>query len=122
MSDETNELPIEVEAQLELEPKPEVRRGLASLRGVRRSTYMRRSLLRILSMAPEELAAFEPRNGFEFAAKMLITKMGTKEGALAVTVWRCIAETLAEGRGKDAVEEERAMPTIINDMPSKNYN
>jgi hypothetical protein len=53
-----NENEMSGEAQLEAieldPPKPE-RRGYESLRGVKRSTYIRRSLLRMLSKAPEEL-------------------------------------------------------------------
>ena len=54
--DELDNLPLADEARLESSNKPALRRGAASLRGTKRSTYLRRSLLRILALAPEERA------------------------------------------------------------------
>ena len=73
MSHQMNEvydLPLEVEGQLEeaeAETKQKAlwKRGLASLRGTRRSVYMRRSILRMLNKSPEEIAAYSPANDFE---------------------------------------------------------
>jgi integrase len=63
MPDDNNELPLDVEAHLEeaeaeAKQKAMLKRGLASLRGTRRSVYMRRSILRMLSKSPEEIAAY----------------------------------------------------------------
>jgi len=125
MENENDQLPVEIEAQLELDLKPELKRGLASLRGVKRSTYMRRSVLRILSLSPEERAVFNPRNGFEQIALNLVNASGSKDrsAAVAVQVWREIKETLGERIGsnwRDTVEERerKNAPTIINDLPS----
>jgi hypothetical protein len=127
MADETNELPLEVEATLETsqpEPKREatLRRGLASSRGHRRSTYMRRAVLRILAMSPEERLAFDPPNGFAEIALNLVNAKG-KDGTVAVQVWKEVKETLGERIGsnwKDTVEEreKKNTPTIINDLPT----
>jgi hypothetical protein len=131
MSDEMNDsLPVDVEAQLEeaeaeARQKAVLKRGLASLRGTRRSVYMRRSILRMLSKSPEEIAAYSPANGFEQLAKNLC--VGTeKERDVAVRVWREVKETLGErigSRWKDTVEERerKNRPTIINDLPRPNY-
>src|SRR5215469_13764041 len=129
MADDMNELPfpLEVEeaieeAQSEAEQKAVLKRGLASLRGTRRSVYMRRSILRMLSKSPEEIAAYSPANGFEQLAKNLC--VGTeKERDVAVRVWREVKETLGErigSRWKDTVEERerKNAPAIIVDMPS----
>ena len=43
---ELDDLPMADEARLKSATKPEVKRGLASLRGVKRSTYLRRSVLK----------------------------------------------------------------------------
>src|SRR5215472_4850245 len=129
MSDEMNEtpdLPLEVEAaieeaQAEAKQKAVLKRGLASLRGTRRSVYMRRSILRMLSKSPEEVAAYSPANGFEQLAKNLC--VGTeKERDVAVRVWREVKETLGErigSRWKDTVEERerKNAPNIIVDLP-----
>jgi hypothetical protein len=128
MSDEVNELPelpLEVEAALEeaeAESKQKVmlKRELASLRCTRRSVYMRRAILRMLSKSPEELAAYEPENGFEQLAQNMC--IGTeKQRDVAVKVWREVKETLGERIGsnwKDTVEHKNAQQyTVINDMP-----
>jgi hypothetical protein len=127
MSDELNELPelpLEVEVALEEaeaadKQKETLKRGLASLRGTRRSVYMRRSILRMLSKSPEELAAYEPANGFEMLAKNMV--VGTeKQRDVAVKVWREVKETLGErigSRWKDTVEEKKEAPIIINSIP-----
>lgn len=123
MADESNELPLEVEAALETSQKGEtvLRRGLASLRGVRRTVYMRRSILRVLGMAPEERLAYSPRNGFEEIALNLVNARG-RDGTVAVQVWKEIKETLGERVGsnwKDTVEdrEKKNASTIIVDIP-----
>jgi hypothetical protein len=127
MTDEHKELPLEVEAELEvteLAPMQEPHKGLASLRGVKRSTYMRRSLLRMLSKSPEEIEAYEPRNGFETIAKNLVLAKG-REGTIAVQVWREVKETLGErigSRWKDTQEHVKGTPEVINDLPYPSGN
>ena len=86
---------------------------------------MRRSVLRILSLSPEERAVFNPRNGFEQIALNLVNASGSKDrsAGVAVQVWREIKETLGERIGsnwRDTVEERerKNAPTIINDLPS----
>ena len=119
MADENENLPVEVEAALELDPKPEVKRGFASLRGVKRSTYMRRSLLKILTLSPEERAELKPANGFVEIARNLVDAKG-KDGAIAVQVWRECKETLGErigSRWKDTQEHNQDKPAIICDLP-----
>ena len=131
MSEQTNELPLEVEeaieeAQSEAEQKAVLKRGLASLRGTRRSVYMRRSILRMLSKSPEEIAAYSPANGFEALARNMC--VGTeKERDVAVRVWREVKETLGErigSRWKDTVEERerKNRPVIISDLPRADYS
>jgi hypothetical protein len=68
MTDESNdELPFEVEAELELsQAKP-----MPSYRGLRRTTYMRRVLLRMMKMSPKELAVYKPRTSLESRASCL---------------------------------------------------
>jgi hypothetical protein len=131
MSEETNELPLEVEAaieeaQSETEQKEVLKRGLESLRGTRRSVYMRRSILRMLSKSPEEIAAYSPANGFEQLAKNLCVG-SEKERDVAVRVWREVKETLGErigSRWKDTVEERerKNAPIIINGLPRPDYS
>lgn len=126
MADESNELPLEVEAALEtsqtsVKGEATLRRGLASLRGVRRTVYMRRSILRVLAMSPEERLAYSARNGFEEVALNLVNARG-RDGTVAVQVWREIKETLGERVGsnwKHTVEEreKKNASTIIVDMP-----
>jgi len=109
-----DELPLELEAALEVtqsESKPRAvqRRGPASLRGVKRTTYMRRSLLRMASKSPEDLEAYSPANGYEMLARQMIMLDG-KDRVTAAQVWREIRETLGL-RWKDTVEErERKFP------------
>ena len=117
-----DELPLEVEAALEVtrpesKPKAVQRRGPASLRGVKRTTYMRRSLLRMASKSPEDLEAYSPANGFELLAKQMLTLEGSARVA-AMQVWREVKETLGErvgSRNKDTIREER-WPRIISDL------
>jgi len=126
MADDMNELslPLEVEAQLEeaqaeAKQKEMLKRGLASLRGTRRSVYMRRSILRMLSKSPEEIAAYSPANGFEQLAKNLCVG-SEKERGVAVRVWREVKETLGErigSRWKDTQEHNEGKPNIIVDLP-----
>lgn len=114
-------MPLEVEAQLEC--KPELKRGMASLRGVKRSTYMRRSLLKILTLSPAERAELKPANGFVEIARNLVNAKG-KDGAIAVQVWRECKETLGErigSRWRDTVEHAQDKPTIINDLPTQSW-
>ena len=49
-NEELDDLPLADEAKLEVSNKT-VRRGLASLRGTRRSTYLRRAVLKVLAMS-----------------------------------------------------------------------
>jgi hypothetical protein len=125
MENENDGIPIEVEAQLE-PSQPEIgpeRRGFASLRGVRRSTYLRRSLRRMLTKSPEELAAYKPANGYEEMAKHLVSAPSNKSSTkaqIAIQAWKEVKETLGErigSRWKDSVEEKRGAVTIINDLP-----
>src|SRR5215471_16686153 len=134
MKDEMNEaLPLEVEAQLEeaeaeteAKQKAVLKRGLASLRGTRRSVYMKRSILRMLSKSPEEIAAYSPANGFEALARNMCVG-SEKERDVAVRVWREVKETLGErigSRWKDTVEERerKNRPIIINTIPRADYS
>jgi hypothetical protein len=119
--DEKDDLPLVEEAKLECSSGP-VRRGMASLRGVKRTTYLRRSVLRVLVMAPEERAAFNPRNGFEEIAKALVDapKRGGKEGAVVISAFREIRDILGERIGsnwKETMEHAKGQPDIINDLP-----
>jgi hypothetical protein len=126
-SEKESSIPMELEAEIEatqLDPKPE-RRGFESLRGVKRSTYVRRSLLRMLSKSPEELAAYDPRNGFEMIARNMILASNAKDrnAAVAVAVFKECKESLGERIGsnwKDTQEHARGreMSTIINDLPT----
>jgi len=120
MPDELDDLPLADEAKLECASKA-VRRGLASLRGTRRSNYLRRAVLKVLAMSREERAAFDAPNGFFELAKLLIDAPSKrKEGAVIVQVWREVKETLGErvgSRWKDFQEHNQDRPTIINDLP-----
>ena len=123
-SDELDDLPLADEAKLECASKA-VRRGFASLRGTRRSNYLRRAVLKVLAMSKEERAAFDAPNGFFELAKLLIDAPSKgKEGAVIVQVWREIKETLGErvgSRWKDTLERNQEQPQIIVDLPSANY-
>src|SRR5215467_7650574 len=123
-NDELDDLPLADEAKLECANKA-VRRGLASLRGTRRSNYLRRAVLKVLAMSKEERAAFDAPNGFFELAKLLIDAPSKgKEGAVIVQVWREIKETLGErvgSRWKDTLERNQEQPQIIVDLPSANY-
>jgi hypothetical protein len=122
----TDENGMSIEAQIEATeldpPKPE-RRGYESLRGVRRSTYFRRSLLRMLSKAPDELAAYSPRNCFELVSKNMILASAAKDrnAAVSVAVFKQCQESLGEKIGTNSrpttEERQAAMPVIINDLP-----
>ena len=118
--DELNDLPLADEAKLECASK-QVRRGLASLRGTRRSNYLRRAVLKVLAMSKEERAAFDPPNGFYEMAKLLVDAPSKgREGAVIVQVWREVKETLGErigSRWKDTQEHNDDKPTIILDLP-----
>src|SRR5215467_10329814 len=123
-NDELDDLPLADEAKLECANKA-VRRGLASLRGTRRSNYLRRAVLKVLAMSKEERAAFDAPNGFFELAKLLIDAPSKgKEGAVIVQVWREIKETLGErvgSRWKDTLERNQEQPQIIVDIPTANY-
>ena len=87
---------------------------------------MKRSILRMLSKSPEEIAAYSPANGFEQLAKNLCVG-SEKERDVAVRVWREVKETLGErigSRWKDTVEERerKNRPTIISDLPRPDYS
>jgi len=122
MADENeDQLPVEVEAALELEPKAaRLKQGsFGKLRGVKRSTYMRRSLLKILTLSPKERAELKPANGFIEIARNLVNAKG-KDGAIAVAVWRECKETLGErigSRWKDTLERNQDRPAVIVDIP-----
>lgn len=123
-----NENDISAEAQLEaieLDPRTPEKRGYESLRGVRRSTYIKRSLLRMLSKAPEELEAYSPKNGFEMIARNMILASNAKDrnAAVAVAVFKECKEALGEKIGTNwrqtAEERQRQqMPTVICDLPT----
>jgi hypothetical protein len=125
-----NENEMATEAQLEaidLDPAPE-KRGYESLRGVRRSTYIKRSLLRMLSKAPEELESYSPRNGFEMIARNMILASNAKDrsAAVAVAVFKEAKEALGEKVGtnwRQTVEDRQRQnaPTIIMDLPQPDY-
>ena len=120
--DELDDLPLADEARLESSNKPALRRGAASLRGTKRSTYLRRSVLRILALTPDGRAALDPRNGFEEIAKALVDapKRG-REGAVAIAAFREIKDTFGErigSRWRDTLEQDKQV-VIINDMPRK---
>jgi hypothetical protein len=119
--DELDDLPLADEAKLECASKT-VRRGLASLRGTRRSNYLRRAVLRVLAMSKEEREVFDPPNGFYEMAKLLVEAPSKgRDGAVIVQVWREVKETLGErvgSRWKDTQEHNQDRPTIINDLPT----
>src|SRR5215469_1255129 len=123
-SDELDDLPLADEAKLECASKA-VRRGLASLRGTRRSNYLRRAVLKVLAMSKEERTAFDAPNGFFEMAKLLVDAPSKgREGAVIVQVWREIKETLGErvgSRWKDTLERNQEQPQIIVDIPTANY-
>jgi hypothetical protein len=119
--DEKDVLPLDIEAKIECAAKP-LRLGLASLRGTRRSTYLKRAVLKVLAMTPAERAAFDPPNGFYELAKAIVdAPQRGKDGSVVVAVWREIKETLGErigSRWKDTLEHNQDKPNIINDLPS----
>ena len=96
---ELDDLPLADEAKLEASSKA-VRRGLASLRGTRRSNYLRRAVLKVLAMSKEERAAFDPPNGFYEMAKLLVDAPSKgRDGVTIVQVWREVKETLIKNVG-----------------------
>jgi len=119
--EELDDLPLADEAKLEASSKA-VRRGIAALRGTRRSNYLRRAVLKVLAMSKEERDAFDPPNGFYEMAKLLVEAPSKgRDGAVIVQVWREIKETLGErvgSRWKDTMERNQDQPTIVNDLPS----
>jgi hypothetical protein len=125
MSDDSNNMAAEAQIEaIELDLSPKEKRGYESLRGVRRSTYIKRSLLRMLSKAPEELEAYSVKNGFEMIARNLIlaSKAKDRNAAVAVAVFKEVKEALGEKVGTNwrqtADERQRQqMPEIVNDLP-----
>src|SRR5215471_18068047 len=115
-NDELDDLPLADEAKLECANKA-VRRGLASLRGTRRSNYLRRAVLKVLAMSKEERAAFDPPNGFYEMAKLLVEAPSKgRDGAVIVQVWREVKETLGErigSRWKDTQEHAQDQTTVV---------
>ena len=120
-NDELNDLPLADEAKLEASSKV-VRRGIAALRGTRRSNYLRRAVLKVLAMSKEEREAFDPPNGFYEMAKLLVeAPTKGRDGTVIVQVWREVKETLGErigSRWKETQEHNQGQGTvIINDLP-----
>jgi hypothetical protein len=120
-NDELDDLPLADEAKLEASSKV-VRRGIAALRGTRRSNYLRRAVLKVLAMSREEREAFDAPNGFFEMAKLLVEAPSKgRDGAVIVQVWKEIKETLGERIGsnwKETQESKEEKPAIINDLPS----
>jgi len=119
--DELDDLPLADEAKLEASSKA-VRRGIAALRGTRKSNYLRRAVLKVLAMSKEERAAFDPLNGFYEMAELLVEAPPKgRDGAVVVQVWREVKETLGErlgSRRKDTQEHNQDQRTVIvNDLP-----
>jgi len=123
--EELDDLPLADEAKLEASSKA-VRRGIAALRGTRRSNYLRRAVLKVLAMSREERAAFDPPNGFYEMAKLLVEAPAKgRDGAVVVQVWREVKETLGErigSRWKDTQENAQDQPVVVNDLPSPTDN
>jgi hypothetical protein len=129
MSDDSNNMAAEAQLEaIELDPPKPEKRGYESLRGVKRSTYIRRSLLRMLSKAPEELAAYSPRNGFETISRNMILASNSRDrsAAVAVAVFRecqsALGEKLSLTSRQTAEERQRQMPTVVADLPWKDYS
>lgn len=129
----TDEYEMSTEAEIEATeldpPKPPKKRGYESLRGVRRSTYIKRSLLRMLSKAPEELEVYSPKNGFEMISKNLIQASTAKDrnAPVAVAVFKEVKEALGEKIGtnwRQTIDERQRQnaPTVIVDMPQPDYS
>ena len=120
-NEELDDLPLADEAKLEASSKA-VRRGIAALRGTRRSNYLRRAVLKVLAMSREERDAFDPPNGFYEMAKLLVEAPSKgREGAVVVQVWREVKETLGErigSRWKDTQEHAQDQPMAVNDLPT----
>ena len=120
-NEELDDLPLADEAKLEASSKA-VRRGIAALRGTRRSNYLRRAVLKVLAMSKEERDAFDPPNGFYEMAKLLVEAPAKgRDGAVVVQVWREVKETLGErigSRWKDTQEHAQDQPVVINDLPT----
>jgi hypothetical protein len=129
MADDSNEMATEAQLEaVELDPEKPEKRGYESLRGLRRSTYFKRSLLRMLSKAPEELETYRPRNGFETVARNMILASNSRDrsAAVAVAVFKQCQESLGEKVGvnsRPTVEErQQSMPRIINNLPCPDYS
>ena len=70
-------------------------------------------------MAPEERAAFEPRNAFEDLAKALVDAPSRgKDGSTIIAHWREIRSSLGERTdGSDGRAREQHNHVVINDLP-----
>ena len=85
-----------------------------------KSRYMRKALVRILSLNKKEREAYEPRNGFEEAALALFKVAATKETNAVVNAWKEIKETLGEQvktNWKDTADANSPVAKIVNDIP-----
>ena len=129
MSDDSNSMATEAQLEaIELDPPKLEKRGFDSLRGVRRSNYFRRSLLRMLSKSPEELEAYSPRNMFESVCRNMILASNSRDrgAAVAVAVFRecqsALGEKVSVTSRQTAEERQARMPVIINDLPWKDYS
>jgi len=124
-NEELGDLPLADEAKLECASKA-VRRGMAALRGTRRSNYLRRAVLKVLAMSKEERAAFDPPNGFYEMAKLLVEAPSKgRDGVVIVQVWKEVKETLGERIGsnwKETKEHLQGQPTILNDLPRPDHS
>src|ERR1700739_603873 len=108
-NEELDDLPLADEAKLECASKA-VRRGMAALRGTRRSNYIRRAVLKVLAMSKEERAAFDPPNGFYEMAKLLVEAPSKgRDGVVIVQVWKEVKETLGERIGSNWKETEETL-------------
>ena len=88
-----------------------------------KSSHMRKVVLKILNMSPEERAAYVPKNGFEEMGKNLVGASAKgKDGQIAIQAWKEVTETLGEriGPSKAKADDERERKnsnSIIVDMP-----
>lgn len=120
-NDETTNMATEAQLEaVELDPPKPEPRGFQSLKGVRRSTYIKRSLLRMLSKSPEELEKYSPRNGFEMIARNMILASNAKDrnAAVAVAVFKECKESLGEKAGVAGRSSQQNLPYAISDLPS----
>jgi hypothetical protein len=84
-----------------------------------KSKYMRKAIVRILSLSKKEREVYEPRNGFEEAALALF-KAATKDTSTGVSAWKEIKQTLGEQVGtnwKETVDSRSGSTVVVNDIP-----